>query len=282
MQRVRILLALLIVGVVGAGAAFAIPAIGARSTAAKTVTIKVTASEWKFKLSRTVVPTGTTVIFKVTNKGKIAHDFKINGKKTQLIKPGATKTVKVKFTKKGRLTYICTITGHAKLGMTGKFNVGVAAITTTTTTTTTTTGGGGGGGGTSCTTPTTTVNVSMRDFAFDLDKTSVPAGCIQFVIKSRRREPQLRSPGKAQRCAAGWGADGNVGRPAHGRHLSLRLRCRAAPGLRHGRLADRYLVTDEQTKNFGAGRMRPAPIRFRRSQRVGFMIRSVGPDCSGK
>jgi uncharacterized cupredoxin-like copper-binding protein len=184
LQRVRILLALLIVGVVGAGAAFAIPAIGAHSTAASTVTIKVTASEWKFKLSRTVVPTGTTVIFKVTNKGKIAHDFKINGKKTQLIKPGATKTVKVKFTKKGRLTYICTVTGHAKLGMTGKFNVGVTAITTTTTTTTTTTGGGGGGGGTACTTPTTTVNVRMRDFAFDLDKTSVPAGCIQFVVTS--------------------------------------------------------------------------------------------------
>ena len=29
------------------------------------------------------------MIFKVTNKGKIPHDFKINGKKTQLIKPGS-------------------------------------------------------------------------------------------------------------------------------------------------------------------------------------------------
>ena len=184
MQRVRITLALLLVGVVGAGAAFAIPAIGARSTTAKTVTINVTASEWKFKLSKSSVPVGTTVIFKVTNKGKIAHDFKINGKKTQLIKPGATKTVKVVFKKKGRLVYICTVTGHAKLGMTGKFSVGVAAVTTTTTTTTTTTGGGGGGGGGSCTTPTSTINVNMHDFAFDLDKTSVPAGCIQFNIKS--------------------------------------------------------------------------------------------------
>ncbi len=179
MQRVRILLALLIVGVVGAGAAFAIPAIGAHSTAAGTVTIKVTATDFKFKLSRASVPTGTTVIFKVTNKGKIPHDFKINGKKTQLIKPGVTKTMTVKFTKKGRLTYICTVTGHAKLGMTGKLAVGTTAITTTTTTTTT--GGGGGGGSSACTTPTTTVNVRMRDFFFDLDKTSVPAGCIQFV-----------------------------------------------------------------------------------------------------
>jgi plastocyanin len=184
LQRVRILLALFVVGVVGAGAAFAIPAIGARSTAAKTVTIKVTATDFKFKLSRASVPTGTTVIFKVTNKGKIPHDFKINGKKTQMIKPGETKSVKVVFKKKGRLTYICTVTGHAKLGMTGKFAVGVTATITNTTTTTTTTTGGGGGGSTACSTPTTTVNVRMRDFAFDLDKTSVPAGCIQFVIFS--------------------------------------------------------------------------------------------------
>jgi plastocyanin len=181
LQRVRTVLALLIVGVVGAGAAFAIPAIGAHSTAARTVTIKVTATDFKFKLSRASVPTGTTVVFKVTNKGKIPHDFKINGKKTQLIKPGATKSITVLFKKKGRLTYICTVTGHAKLGMTGKLAVGTTAITQTTTTTTTTTGGGGG---TACTTPTTTVNVRMRDFVFDLDKTSVPAGCIQFVVTS--------------------------------------------------------------------------------------------------
>jgi plastocyanin len=169
------LLALFVVGVVGAGAAFAIPAIGARSTAAKTVTIKVTATDFKFKLSRASVPTGTTVIFKVTNKGKIPHDFKVNGKKTQMIKPGETKSVKVVFKKKGRLTYICTVTGHAKLGMTGKFAVGVTATITNTTTT---------GGSTACSTPTTTVNVRMRDFVFELDKTSVPAGCIQFVIFS--------------------------------------------------------------------------------------------------
>jgi len=183
LQRIRIAFALLVLGAVGVGSALAIPAVGARSTTAKTVTINVTASEWKFKLSKSSVPVGTTVIFKVTNKGKIAHDFKINGKKTQLIKPGATKSVKVVFKKKGRLVYICTVTGHAKLGMQGKFSVGVAAVTTTTATTGTTTTGTTTVP-TSCTTPTTTVNVRMHDFAFDLDKTSVPAGCIQFNITS--------------------------------------------------------------------------------------------------
>jgi uncharacterized cupredoxin-like copper-binding protein len=123
LQRVRILLALLIVGVVGAGAALAIPAIGARSTAAKTVTIKVTATDFKFKLSRTSVPTGTTVIFKVTNKGQIPHDFKINGKKTPLVAPKQSTTLKVTFIKAGKYPYLCTVPGHAAAGMKGVLTV---------------------------------------------------------------------------------------------------------------------------------------------------------------
>ena len=82
MRRSWFFLALLSVGVAGVAAGFAYPAIGARSSASSTVTIKVTATDFKFKLSRTSVPVGTTVIFKITNKGKIAHDFKIAGKKT--------------------------------------------------------------------------------------------------------------------------------------------------------------------------------------------------------
>jgi uncharacterized cupredoxin-like copper-binding protein len=169
-------------------APFAIAAIGAGSSASKTVTIKVTATEFKFVLSKRSVPTGTTVIFKVTNKGKIEHDFKINGKKTKLLKPGQSTTLKVVFKKKGKLGYICTVPGHAKVGMKGTFGVGVAppkvttttpttATSTTTTTTTTTTP-------TACTTPSTTVNVSMVEYRFVLDKQSVPAGCVQFNIKN--------------------------------------------------------------------------------------------------
>src|SRR5262249_8631048 len=186
--RVRMMLALLVVGVVGAGAAFAIPAIGAHNTtAAKTVTINVTASEWKFKLSKSSVPVRTTVIFKGTNKGKIANDFKSNGSKNQLIKAGASKSVNAKFTKKGRLVYICTVTGHAKLGMTGMFSVGVAPVKTTTTTTTTggTTTGGGPGGGQSCTTPAAPMHGNMLGVALGSRKTWRPAGCLQFNIQSR-------------------------------------------------------------------------------------------------
>ena len=52
-----------------------------------TTPVTVTATEFKFKLSRLSVPVGP-VTFTVTNKGKIAHDFKILGKKTPTLSPG--------------------------------------------------------------------------------------------------------------------------------------------------------------------------------------------------
>jgi len=188
LQRVRIAFALLVVGAAGAAAPFAIPAIGAGSSASKTVTIKVTATEFKFALSRRSLAKPATVIFKITNKGKIAHDFKINGKKTLQIKPGKTATLKVVFKRKGKFAFLCTLPGHAANGMKGTFSVAVKVSTTTVATTTGGTTTGGGGGGSACSTPTTTMNVGMFEYRFDLDKTSVPAGCIQFVITNRGSE----------------------------------------------------------------------------------------------
>jgi uncharacterized cupredoxin-like copper-binding protein len=108
---------------VGAALLVAVPATAASAHhAAKTTTITVTASEFKFKLSKTSAPKGT-VIFKVTNKGAVAHDFKINGKKTPLIKPKKSATLKVKFQKTGKFPYICTVPGHAASGMKGTFTI---------------------------------------------------------------------------------------------------------------------------------------------------------------
>lgn len=193
MKRVRFVFAFLCLGAAGVVAPFAISAIHAPSSSSAsstTVTIRVTATEFKFALSRKSLARPATVIFKVTNKGKIAHDFKINGKKTRLIQPGKTATLKVVFKAKKRYGFLCTLPGHAANGMKGTFSVGVKATTTGTTTTGGTTTGTttGGGGGSACSTPTTTVNVGMREYAFDMDKTSVPAGCIQFVIKNNGRE----------------------------------------------------------------------------------------------
>ena len=78
--------------------------------------VTVSATELKSKLSRTKVPLGT-VVFKVVNKGKVAHDFKIAGKKTPLIKPRRSATLKVVFKKNGRYAYVWTVPGRAAAGV---------------------------------------------------------------------------------------------------------------------------------------------------------------------
>ena len=91
----------------------------ARIHAAAATTVTVKASEFKFVLSKKTAPHGV-VAFKVTNKGHIAHDFKIAGKKTPMLKPGKSATLKVTL-KKGSYKYICTVPGHAAAGMRGTF-----------------------------------------------------------------------------------------------------------------------------------------------------------------
>ncbi|MDX6631939.1 MAG: hypothetical protein QOH00_4185 [Gaiellales bacterium] len=114
-----------VTGLVVLGAALMVtaPAIAAADhTAAKTTTITVKMTEFKFALSKASAPKGT-VIFKVTNKGSVAHDFKINGKKTSLVNPGKSATLTVKFQKTGKFPYLCTVPGHAASGMKGTFTI---------------------------------------------------------------------------------------------------------------------------------------------------------------
>ena len=113
--------------IVATCAALAAPALAAgpalaASHAAKTPTITVTATDFKFALSKSSAPKGG-VTFAVTNKGKTAHDFKIDGKKTALLQPGKKASLTVTFAKAGKFPYLCTVPGHAKLGMKGTFTV---------------------------------------------------------------------------------------------------------------------------------------------------------------
>jgi uncharacterized cupredoxin-like copper-binding protein/cytochrome c551/c552 len=134
------LVALAAVGI-ATGAVFSASGGAASSSAAITTTKEtVTMTEFKFKLSKTKVPTGT-VIFTVVNKGKVAHDFKIAGKKTPKIAPGKSAKLTVKFTKGGRISYLCTLPGHAAAGMKGVLAVGKATTPPPTTTTAPTTTG---------------------------------------------------------------------------------------------------------------------------------------------
>ena len=99
-------------------------AVGTGTTAAKATTITVTAgtpTEFHFTLSKKSVAKGS-VTFKITNKGKLAHDFKIAGKKSPMVQPGKSTTLKVTL-KSGKLKYQCTVPGHAAAGMKGTLTV---------------------------------------------------------------------------------------------------------------------------------------------------------------
>jgi uncharacterized cupredoxin-like copper-binding protein len=93
---------------------------GAIKSASATA-VAVTATEFKFTLSKTSVPHGQTV-FAVVNRGKVSHDFWINGKATPLISPGQSTTLRVTLDR-GRFTYVCTVPGHAAAGMQGTLTV---------------------------------------------------------------------------------------------------------------------------------------------------------------
>ena len=165
----------------GGGASSNAPQRKIQSRATKHVT--VTATDSKFTLSRRSVPTGT-VIFTVTNKGKVSHNFKIAGKKTPLLPPGHSATLRVTFSTKGRYTYLSTVSGQASHGMKGVFSVVAAAAPTTTTTTTSPYAPPTGPVGTA----NTTVAVGMFDGAiphFVLSQTTIPSGNVTFAITNK-------------------------------------------------------------------------------------------------
>jgi uncharacterized cupredoxin-like copper-binding protein len=91
--------------------------------AATTATVRVKAGEFFFKLSTKSVARPGEVTFVVKNVGHVMHDFKIDGEKTRLLQPGKTAKLTVRFRKKGRYPYLCTVPGHAAAGMKGVFTV---------------------------------------------------------------------------------------------------------------------------------------------------------------
>jgi uncharacterized cupredoxin-like copper-binding protein len=83
--------------------------------------VTVTATEFKFQLSKSSVRHGT-VVFTVLNRGKIAHDFSISGKASSLVSPGKSTTLAVTL-EPGSFLYVCTVPGHAGAGMKGTLTV---------------------------------------------------------------------------------------------------------------------------------------------------------------
>lgn len=93
----------------------------AAPTDGSATTVVVTATEFKFTLSKTNVPRGD-IVFTVVNRGKVAHNFWINGKATPLVAPGQSATLRATLSR-GRLMYECTVPGHAAAGMKGALTV---------------------------------------------------------------------------------------------------------------------------------------------------------------
>ena len=85
-------------------------------------TVDVSAFEMGFKLSAATVPHGT-VTFKVHNDGQSEHDFRIEGKGTATLEPGASESLSVPLLTPGKYLFLCTIPGHAAAGMKGTLTV---------------------------------------------------------------------------------------------------------------------------------------------------------------
>jgi uncharacterized cupredoxin-like copper-binding protein len=88
---------------------------------ASTTPVTVTATEFKFTLSKATVSHGK-VVFTLLNRGKLPHDFWIDGKATPLVAPGKTATLTVDLGP-GESSYVCTVPGHAAAGMKGTLTV---------------------------------------------------------------------------------------------------------------------------------------------------------------
>jgi uncharacterized cupredoxin-like copper-binding protein len=133
-------------------------AVGAAGRPGGTV-VTVTAgkpTEYKFTLSKTAL-LPTTVTFKVTNRGKLPHQFEVCtepsgtatsnscfGDSTNVLKPGQSAMLTVTFTKRGTFEYLSVAHGQAAKGMKGLIGIGV-----------TLTGSTPGGSTTASTTPAT-------------------------------------------------------------------------------------------------------------------------------
>ena len=173
-RRIRFVLALLGVAAAGVATAFALPASGSQSVVATTVAVK--GSDSGARVSPKTFTAGKT-LFKIANSGRKTHAFAVNGKSVK-VKTRKTVTAKIAFGSSGKFKWSWSGTkAHGVL--TVKPAVTTTTVETTTTATTTTT---------SCTTPAITVNVGMFEYGFNLDNTSVPAGCILFVITNRGAE----------------------------------------------------------------------------------------------
>lgn len=94
----------------------------------KVVTIHIESSEWAFNQTNPVITVnlGDKVRVMLFNNGTVPHNFAIPGlteAETGIIPPGSTGELEFIASKSEEFNYICSVPGHAKLGMRGAFVV---------------------------------------------------------------------------------------------------------------------------------------------------------------
>jgi uncharacterized cupredoxin-like copper-binding protein len=171
MFRPRRSLPLILILLVGAAVPTALQA-SLRSSTSNVIVTAGLPKELAFKVTPSKITTATAV-FKVTNKGKLPHSFKVctkpattakanscAGVATKLLAPGATATLTVKLGSSGTYEYLSGTPSQAASGMKGLVTVSLPATTgssgstttpvstpPTTTTTPSSSGSKGGSGG---------------------------------------------------------------------------------------------------------------------------------------
>jgi len=120
--------------------------------------IVVTITESKVKFSATSVAVGPAV-FKVVNKGKTSHVFKIGGKSTPKIAVETSATIQIVIANKGPYVYYSVARANAA-ALTG----GLSVVEP-------------------CTKPTSsTVTVKMEEAPITLSQMTLPCGTVTFVV----------------------------------------------------------------------------------------------------
>lgn len=103
----------------------AAPAAPAATTAVKPVPVAVSGTEFKFTVSKRVLPRNKPIWFRFKNVGDEVHDLSFTRPKakTPFLTPGKSATLKVTFKKKGTYQAICTVGEHFLRGMKVNFVV---------------------------------------------------------------------------------------------------------------------------------------------------------------
>ncbi len=112
-------------GVATVAAASALTGLARSQPTAATPTLTVTMHDFSFHLSRHAVPSGKVRLVFV-NDGAVTHDWVVPARRavrSRRLAPGQRQTLVVTL-RKGVLSFLCDLPGHAKLGMRGVLDVG--------------------------------------------------------------------------------------------------------------------------------------------------------------